>query len=242
MPPPPSHRTTNGGTTYKLNPASWDGADHDTQMVDHMSPPGDYAARLVGVHIPNIMHTYLGLMRKVSPNLLFGLVRLGFSMSRLLSALQLTQSLYSDERTCEVSLICCQCLWDWFVYPLSDTKQSLGDWHFFTLTLSLRTRSCHVYQSRTPPSAYYQRHPQTPADYSVRPISYSAMPCHSFCPLSGGRIPPVSRHPRIPSPAYLPHPAFYSPIPLLWPAVANWPNHDPPISTPFGTDARFPFT
>src|SRR5712672_38648 len=43
MPPHPHHRTANG-TAYKLNPASWDGADHDRQRVDHMPSLRRFAA------------------------------------------------------------------------------------------------------------------------------------------------------------------------------------------------------
>jgi len=31
------------GTAYKLNPASWDGADHDRQRVDHTPSPRGFA-------------------------------------------------------------------------------------------------------------------------------------------------------------------------------------------------------
>ncbi|KAH9978099.1 hypothetical protein BGW80DRAFT_1285791 [Lactifluus volemus] len=49
MPPPPHHRAANG-TAYKLNPASWDGNDHDRQRVEHMPPPRGYAPGAVPSH------------------------------------------------------------------------------------------------------------------------------------------------------------------------------------------------
>jgi [histone H3]-dimethyl-L-lysine9 demethylase len=49
MPPPPHHRAANG-TAYKLNPASWDGNDHDRQRVEHMPPPRGYAPGAVPPH------------------------------------------------------------------------------------------------------------------------------------------------------------------------------------------------
>ncbi|KAI0269299.1 hypothetical protein BC834DRAFT_820114 [Gloeopeniophorella convolvens] len=42
MPPPPHHGPANG-VAYKLNPASWDGADQDRRRVDHMAQPRGYA-------------------------------------------------------------------------------------------------------------------------------------------------------------------------------------------------------
>jgi hypothetical protein len=83
----------------------------------------------------------------------------------------------------------------------------------------------------------------------VAPISYRTPPSHSFCPLSGAWPHPVrptagvpsargiSDHPHpqhghMPSPAYLPHPAFYSPIPhpgMLYPYM---PHPYPPPSAP----------
>jgi hypothetical protein len=83
----------------------------------------------------------------------------------------------------------------------------------------------------------------------VAPISYRAPPSHPFCPLSGAWPHPVrptagvpsargiSDHPHpqhghMPSPAYLPHPAFYSPIPhpgMLYPYM---PHPYPPPSAP----------
>jgi hypothetical protein len=43
MPPPPNHGAANGGPACKLNPASWDGADHDWQRVYNIPrPPNSY--------------------------------------------------------------------------------------------------------------------------------------------------------------------------------------------------------
>ena len=106
MPPPPNHRTANGGTAYKLNPASWDGADHDRQRIDHMPPPRGYApspgaypeyhAHLSRTHEegfePSVWASPTGRLDVVSPA--FG-------------SPTMTQSSYSDERTCECSLIWC---------------------------------------------------------------------------------------------------------------------------------------
>ncbi len=108
MPPTPHHRATNGAA-YKLNPASWDGADHDRQRIDHMpSPRGlvpgtvpspgayqEYHAHLSRTHEdgfpepsvwPSPTGRLDGLPAYASPTI--------------------TQSSYSDERTCE----CVPCL------------------------------------------------------------------------------------------------------------------------------------
>lgn len=109
MPPPPHHRTANG-TAYKLNPASWDGTDHGRQQrVDHMPPPRGYAPGAVpspGAY--SEYHTHLSRTHEE-----------GFpesssvwpSSSGRLDALPsygsptITQSSYSDERTCECPLL-----------------------------------------------------------------------------------------------------------------------------------------
>ena len=85
----------------------------------------------------------------------------------------------------------------------------------------------------------------------VAPISSPATPSHSFCLLSGAwphparptaGVPsargiadhPHPQHPHMPSPAYLPHPAFYSPMPhpgMLYPYMPH-PYPPPPAPMP----------
>jgi hypothetical protein len=82
----------------------------------------------------------------------------------------------------------------------------------------------------------------------VAPISSPATPSHSFCLLSGAwphplrptvGVPSVRGiadhpHPHIPSPAYLPHPAFYTPMPhpgMLYPYMPH-PYPPPPAPMP----------
>ena len=106
MPPPPN-RTANSGTAYKLNPASWDGTDHDRQRVDHMSPPRGYAPSPAAY---SEYHNHLSRTHEEgfsepsvwpSPSgRLDGLPPYGGSPT-------ITQSSYSDERTCECPLLRC---------------------------------------------------------------------------------------------------------------------------------------
>jgi len=106
MPPPPHHRTPNG-TAYKLNPASWDGADHDRQRVDHMHSPRGFAPP--GAVPPGAYQGYHAHLSQTHED--------GFSepsawpspagrMEALpaYASPTITQSSYSDERTCECSL------------------------------------------------------------------------------------------------------------------------------------------
>lgn len=100
MPPPPNHRTANGGTAFKLNPASWDGTDHDRQRVDHMPPPRGYAPSPSAY---SEYHTHLSRTHEEG----FSEPSVWPSPSGRLDALPpygsptITQSSYSDERTCE---------------------------------------------------------------------------------------------------------------------------------------------
>ena len=99
MPPPPN-TFTNGGTAYKLNPASWDGTDYHRQRVDHMPPPGAHSeyythssrAHEEGFSEPSVWPSPSGRLDSLSPH--------GGSPTR-------TQSSHSDERTCECSLLRC---------------------------------------------------------------------------------------------------------------------------------------
>ena len=106
MPPPPHHRAPNG-TTFKLNPASWDGTDHDRQRVEHMHSPRGFAPG--AVHSPGAYQEYHAHLSRAHED--------GFSEPSVwpspagrLEALPayasptITQSSYSDERTCECSL------------------------------------------------------------------------------------------------------------------------------------------
>ncbi len=92
------------GTAYKLNPASWDGADHDRQRVDHMPSPRGFAPG--AVPSPGAYQEYHAHLSRTHED--------GFSepsvwpspTGRLdglpaYASPTITQSSYSDERTCE---------------------------------------------------------------------------------------------------------------------------------------------
>ncbi|KAI0301852.1 hypothetical protein B0F90DRAFT_1809951 [Multifurca ochricompacta] len=155
MPPPPHHRPANG-TAYKLNPASWDGADHDRQRVEYMPPPRGYTQ---AVPPPGVYPEYHPHVPRAHEE--------GFSESSVwpspsgrLETLSsygsptITPS-YSDERTCV------------------PTARGLSD------------------------------HPHV-------------------------------QHPHLPPPAYMPHPAYYSPMPhpgMVYSYMAPHP-YPPPSSSP----------
>jgi lysine-specific demethylase 3 len=100
MPPPPHHRTPNG-TAYKLNPASWDGADHDRPRVDHMPSPRGFAPGVL--HSPGAYQEYHTHLSRTHED--------GFSEPSAVwsspnglptyASPTITHSSYSDERTCE---------------------------------------------------------------------------------------------------------------------------------------------
>ena len=107
MPPPPHHRTPNG-TAYKLNPASWDGADHERQRVDHMSSPRGFAPGVL--HSPGAYQEYHAHLSRTHEDGFSEPSAVWSSPTGRLDGLPtyasptITHSSYSDERTCECSL------------------------------------------------------------------------------------------------------------------------------------------
>ena len=165
MPPPPHHRAPNG-TTFKLNPASWDGTDHDRQRVEHMHSPRGFAPG--AVHSPGAYQEYHAHLSRAHED--------GFSEPSVwpspagrLDALPayasptITQSSYSDERTCECSLVL-------KLNPNIDLICS----HLAIPNDPSATAGSPPYPSR-PDSATYGRPEFPPSPYSQRPPQPTAV-------------------------------------------------------------------
>jgi len=211
MPPPPNHRTANGGTAYKLNPASWDGADHDRQRVEHMPPPRGYVPS-PGAY-PEY-HTHLSRTHEEG----FSEPSVWPSPTGRLDGLTpygsptITQSSYSDERTSIPN------------DPSATASSS---------PYPPRPDSATYNRPELPHSAYSQRPPQTTAVFGAWP---HARPTTGVPATRGLAEHPHLQHPHLPPPppAYLSHPAFYSPIPhpgMLYQYMAAHP-YPPPVPAP----------
>ena len=110
MQPPPHHRTANGAA-YKLNPASWDGADHDRQRIDHMPSPRGFAPGVLPS--PGAYQEYHAHLSRTHEDGFSEPSAVWPSPTGRLDGLPayasptITQTSYSDERTCE----CVPCIW-----------------------------------------------------------------------------------------------------------------------------------
>ncbi len=165
MPPPPHHRVANG-TAYKLNPASWDGADHDRQRLDHMSPQRGYAPGAVpppGAYPefhPHVPRTHEDGLSEPSvwpsPS---GRLEAGYGSPS-----------YSDERTCKYISYSRTLLSIVFSPPAMPNDAST-------------TATSSPYPSR-PDSATYHRPDLAPVAYSPRPPQAPAGKAPISCLLS----------------------------------------------------------
>ncbi|KAF8485068.1 hypothetical protein DFH94DRAFT_718040 [Russula ochroleuca] len=209
MPPPPHHRTPNG-TAYKLNPASWDGADHDRQRVDHMHSPRGFAPP--GAVPPGAYQGYHAHLSQTHED--------GFSepsawpspagrMEALpaYASPTITQSSYSDERTS---------------IP-NDLSATAGSSPYPS-----RPDSATYIRPEFAPSVYSQRPPQPTAVFGAWP--HHARP-PGVPPTRGLTEHPHPQHAHLP-PHYLSHPAFYQPVhpSMLYPYMA--PHPYPPPAAP----------
>ncbi|KAH9963231.1 hypothetical protein BC827DRAFT_1194282 [Russula dissimulans] len=215
MPPPPHHHRPTNGTAYKLNPASWDGADHERQRVEHMPPPRGYAPGAVSP--PGAYPEYHPHLSRTHEE--------GFSdppvwpsPSGRLESLPpygsptITQSSYSDERTS---------------MPNDSSATSTSS------PYPSRPDSATYARQELLPAVYHQRHPQAAAIYGAWPHHVRSS---AGVPTARGLVEhPHAQHPHLAAPAYLSHPAFYSPIPhpgMLYPYMAPHPYPPPPPSLP----------
>ena len=97
---PPSHHRVANGTAYKLNPASWDGADHDRQRFDNMPSQRGYA------HGSTPQGAYLEFPSHVPRTHEDGLSETSVPVWPSPGRLEATYGspTYSDERTCKYLL------------------------------------------------------------------------------------------------------------------------------------------
>ncbi|KAI9448348.1 hypothetical protein H4582DRAFT_1900075 [Lactarius indigo] len=212
MPPPPHHRAPNG-TAYKLNPASWDGTDHDRQRIDHMSAQRGYAPGAVpppGAYPefhPHVPRTHEDGLSEPS---------VWSSPPARLEPGYGSPS-YSDERTSMPN----------------DTSTTATSSPFPS-----RPESATYHRPDLAHVAYSPRPPQAPAGAWAHHIRSPA-----GVPTARGIMEhPPPQHPHLHNPAYLPHPAYYSPIPhpgMVYSYFAPHPYPPPaPSSSPPDTSSR----